>query len=263
MFDTWSNNNENKQKKKNVEQTSTWSLIQVCFVWFSYSIFIQPQTRQRFCFSCEALWQGARNTDKEKKHLKPTSYTNTLLSTTTQKKKRKKKRYLHSSHSCFFLDLNFKHTSIASTAHFSNLHCPFGYNYSLLLLKALVPAVLKKNPQSGRLGRIIRQAQIYVLYKLLFNHLPWIAAQIAFSFFNRQVWKKCVLPKAPTQFWHWWQRFEHLYELDSAKTLGRNTSVLCCCLPYTQMIWQDCKHTQHLKVVLNLGTFQLFRPSFY
>lgn len=102
------------------------------------------------------------------KHLKPTSYTNTLLSTTTKKKKEKKKMlFTQLSFLFFFLDLNFKHTSITQQ-HVSPTYIVPLDRYSLLLLKALVPAVLKKNPQSCRLGRIICQAQICILYKLFF-----------------------------------------------------------------------------------------------
>lgn len=116
MFDTWSKNNEQK----------CWAELHMRLrpglfsSDFSFLIFIRPPTQQRFCFSHDALWQGAGNTDKGK-HLKPTSHTNLPSSAQPQNKKKgnlKKKKItenmvmLFTQLSLVFLDLNYKHTSI-------------------------------------------------------------------------------------------------------------------------------------------------------
>lgn len=95
-------------------------------------------------FSQDALWQGAGNTDKGK-HLKPTSHTNTLLSTTTEQDEKKKnyRKYGHVIYTAFthFLDLNTNiHLSLNCT--FLNLHSPFGSLLTTPQNVTLVPTVL-------------------------------------------------------------------------------------------------------------------------
>lgn len=82
-----------------------------------------------------------------------------------QKKKVRGKKtcYLHSSHSCFFLDLNFKHTSITQQ-HISPTYIVPLDRYSLLLLKALAPAVLKK-----RIHRVVDWAESSVRPKSAYS----------------------------------------------------------------------------------------------
>lgn len=121
-------------------EASSWFV----FVWFSFLIFIRPPTQQRFCFSHDALWQGAGNTDKGK-HLKPTSHTNLPSSAQPQNKKKElwKKKItenmvmLFTQLSLIFLDLNYKHTSIFHL-HISPTYSVPLDRYSLLLLKTLL-----------------------------------------------------------------------------------------------------------------------------
>lgn len=140
MFDTWSKNNEQKCRADLHTRLHPGLFLSdlLCDNHTTSNI--------RFCFCHDALWQGAGNTDKGK-HLKPTSHTNTLFSTTTKPTKKKTNTenmvMLFTQLSLICLDLNYKHTSILSTARFSDLQCPFGSLFTTLQNLALVPTVLK------------------------------------------------------------------------------------------------------------------------
>lgn len=66
-------------------------------------------------------YDKVQETDKGK-HLKPTSYTNTLFSTTT---KTNAENMVVIYKALIFLDLNYKHTAIFQQHISPNLQCPF------------------------------------------------------------------------------------------------------------------------------------------
>lgn len=141
--------------------------------WFVFSGFFYrdvfphdpPRTSRRFCFSHDALWQGAGYTDKGetfKTHLPH----KTLFSTTTKQKKQKQKKeiknyrkYGHVIYTAFthFLDLNYKHTSIFQLHTSSNLQSPFGSLFTTTPQNsALMPTTVLEGAHRAQTARNTR-----------------------------------------------------------------------------------------------------------
>jgi len=131
MFDTWSKNNEQKCWADLQCEASSWFVFLLIFFLDIHTT--SNNNKRFFCFSHDALWQGAGNTDKEK-HLKPTSHTNPSSAQPQNeiKKKKKYRKYGHVIYTAFTLDLNYKHTSIFQL-HISPTYSVPLDRYSLLL----------------------------------------------------------------------------------------------------------------------------------
>jgi len=122
MFDAWSKNNEQKCWADLQHEASFWFIL----VWFSFLIFVRPPTLTEallFSWCSMARCREHRQRETFKKH---TSHTNTLFSTATKKKK--KKKYCHVIYTAFTRFPRPKEQTYIylSTAHLTNLQCPFG-----------------------------------------------------------------------------------------------------------------------------------------